>query len=315
MRRIYQLFGTRDHVFNVHLDYPHNYNKDSREAAYAWFGRWLLQSDGPVKEQPFAVEDLKKLEAPLPQTPVSLDLLFRRFARMFAGQLEDACPEDWSGIFAFREAFGTALSHVLMTGPKPPSPKLEVTIPQERTTVSPALLLVHPGGPIQAKAAELQRHYLEQGWLVCTLNPYPEGKTFQPPADVSHWTTYNPTPTAIQVGEIREAIRGLLKRPDVKGLDIIGLDACGRLVLLARALEPQVNHTSVDFPYSGVTDQLVADTLFIPLLRRAGDFRTAAVMIAPGALTVHGLRDGALRSWLQKVYRAAGARDMLRIDD
>ena len=315
LQRIFQLFGVGDRVFNVHLNYPHNYNKDSREAAYAWFSRWLLEKDGPVKEQPFTVEDTKKLEAPLPQTPISLDLLYRRFAHTFAAQVDDACPEDWSGIFAFREAFGTALSHVLMTGPRPLTPKIEVAVPKERITATPALLLVHTGGETEAKATELSRHYLEHGWLVCTLNPYPEGKTFQPPANIAHWTTYNPTPAAIQVGEIREAIRTLLGRPDVKGLDVIGLDTCGPLVLLARALEPEVNHTSVDFPYPEVTDQLLTENLFVPLLRRAGDFRTAAVMIAPGSLTVHRLRDGALRSWFEKVYRAAGAGDMLRIDD
>jgi len=315
LQKIYQLFGVRDRVFNVHLGYPHNYNKDSREAAYAWFGRWLLDKAGPVREQPFTLEDTKKLEAPLPQTPVSLDLLYRRFTRMFAAQVDEACPEDWSGIFAYREAFGTALSHALMTGPKPLTPKMEITLPKERITATPALLLVHPDGDSQAKATELERHYLEQGWLVCSLNPYPEGKTFQPPADVAHWTTYNPTPVAIQVGEIRQAIQTLLGRPDVRGVDVIGLDTCGPLVLLARALEPQVHHTSVDFPYSEVTDQLLTESLFVPLLRRTGDFRTAAVMMVPGSLTVHGLRDGALRSWLERVYRAAGARDMLRIDD
>ncbi|MFB3905327.1 MAG: alpha/beta hydrolase family protein [Acidobacteriota bacterium] len=315
VQKIYQLFGVGNRVSNVHLSYPHNYNKDSREAAYAWFSKWLLGKEGPVREQPFTVEDRKTLEAPLPQTPVSLELLYRRFTRTLGAQVDDACPENWSGILAFREAFGTALSHTLMTGPYVPRPKLDVALPEERITATPALLLVHSDAETEEKARELRRHYLDQGWLVGSLRPYPEGKTFQPPAQIAHWTTYNPTPTAIQVVEIRKAIQTLLQRPDVRGLDVIGLGACGPLVLLARALEPQVNHTSVDFPYPEVTDQLFTDGLFIPLIRRAGDFRTAAVMIAPGSLTVHGLRDGALRSWLQKVYRAAGARDMLRIDD
>jgi len=313
MQKIFDLFGVKDRVANVHLSYDHNYNKDSREAAYSWFSRWLLGKDGEVKEQPFTVEERKKLESPLPRTPVTLDQLFGRFTRMAGAQVNQACPEDWSGIFAFREAFGAGLSHVLETGPKKLTPQLKVVLPKDRTSAVPALLLVHPSGTSAGKAQELEAHYLGQGWMVCSLNPYPEGSTFQPPAKINHWTTYNPTPAAIQVGEIREAMSLLLARPDVTSLDVIGLDRCGPLVLLARALEPRVNHTSIDFPYGEVTDQLLTETFFVPLLRRVGDFRTAAVMLVPGALTVHGLRDPGLRSWLEKVYRAAGAQGMLRI--
>ncbi|HXK58762.1 MAG TPA: acetylxylan esterase [Acidobacteriota bacterium] len=311
MQQIYRLFGFPDRVANVHLNYEHNYNKDSREAAYAWFSRWLLGTKTEVREQPFTVEERKKLEARLPQTPVTLEVLLRRFSRQADAQIEDARPANWPGILAFRETYGTALTHVLETGPWKLAPEARLNIPEDRSTAVPALLVVHPPEKAE-KARELEQRYSQQGWIVATLSPYPESRRVRPPEDIEHWTTYNPTPPAIQVAEIRELMRQLLDRRDVTSLDVIGLDSCGPLVLLARALEPRVAHTSIDFPYPEVTDELLAETLFIPLLRRAGDFRTAAVMTAPGALTVHGLRDQRLRSWMESVYRAAGAREMLR---
>jgi dienelactone hydrolase len=60
---IYELFGEQDRVANAHFKAGHNYNRASREAAYSWFGRWLLGSSSskPVEEEPFGVEPLRDL--------------------------------------------------------------------------------------------------------------------------------------------------------------------------------------------------------------------------------------------------------------
>jgi dienelactone hydrolase len=42
IRSVYELYGAADHVANVHVDAPHNYNMASREAMYKFFGKWLL---------------------------------------------------------------------------------------------------------------------------------------------------------------------------------------------------------------------------------------------------------------------------------
>jgi hypothetical protein len=45
---IYRWFGATDKVRYVQFDFGHNYNQTSREAVYAWFGRWLRgQPDAP----------------------------------------------------------------------------------------------------------------------------------------------------------------------------------------------------------------------------------------------------------------------------
>ena len=41
VRSIYSLMGAPDRVHGVRFDAPHNYNRESREAVYAWMARWL----------------------------------------------------------------------------------------------------------------------------------------------------------------------------------------------------------------------------------------------------------------------------------
>lgn len=60
IQSVYRLYGREDRVRNVHIDAPHNYNKDSREAMYRFFGKWLLGEDekswSDFREPGFTVE-------------------------------------------------------------------------------------------------------------------------------------------------------------------------------------------------------------------------------------------------------------------
>ena len=58
IENIYQLFNAGDKFHYVRFDFGHNYNQTSREAVYAWFGKWLLKNNNPdsLKEPPFKKE-------------------------------------------------------------------------------------------------------------------------------------------------------------------------------------------------------------------------------------------------------------------
>ncbi len=65
IRGIYELYGTADRVKNVPIDAHHNYNKDSREAMYRFFGKWVLgEGDryANFTEPGYALESLDKLK-------------------------------------------------------------------------------------------------------------------------------------------------------------------------------------------------------------------------------------------------------------
>lgn len=314
IRQIYRLFDAEERVANVHLDYPHNYNQDSREAVYPWFNRWLKGDPGAVTEQPFQLEDTDVLTAEVPDDALRLEALFAQFRVRAQQQIEAARPHDWASIYAYRDTFGQALAEVLDPGPVVPEFALEQIRPADRTEASPAVLIVHPNDAAAAREARLLAGtHQAKGTLAFTLNPVPYPST--PPDSIDHATTYNPTTASLRVNAIRAAATSILARPDVTRLDLVGLEAAGLWTLLARALLPTVHTTEVDLnDVTAGSDEIFLNDLFIPLLRRAGDLRTAAVMIAPAPLTLHGLPDGALRTWIEEVYRAAGASGMLTVE-
>ncbi|NLN92844.1 MAG: acetylxylan esterase [Candidatus Hydrogenedens sp.] len=58
IKSIYALYDAQERVANVHLDFPHNYNLQSREAMYRFFGEHLLGGDWlDYEEPPFEIPD------------------------------------------------------------------------------------------------------------------------------------------------------------------------------------------------------------------------------------------------------------------
>lgn len=134
VRSVYQLYGAEDKLKNVHLDYPHNYNKASREAVYQWFGRWLLHDSDAVREKPFVVDPdqdmlafMKGRTADRLTTFGGLDTAdyhnlpdtlgeqgLERFLKdLFSRQLKNNCPRDAKSLSAFKALYGTAVRHLL----------------------------------------------------------------------------------------------------------------------------------------------------------------------------------------------------------
>ena len=63
VRALYALQGAADRVHAVRFDAPHNYNRESREAVYAWMARWLQNAPADVRreERAFTVDPLPDL--------------------------------------------------------------------------------------------------------------------------------------------------------------------------------------------------------------------------------------------------------------
>jgi dienelactone hydrolase len=74
MQSIYKLYHATGHVKYVYFDYPHNYNKASREAVYRWFHKWMPSKRSPylLKPESFTVDPdsdlLVFLKQPMPQS-------------------------------------------------------------------------------------------------------------------------------------------------------------------------------------------------------------------------------------------------------
>ncbi len=126
IRSIYRLFGAEDKVKCVQFDTGHNYNRDSREAVYAWFGRCLLgiTDAAKLKEQPFTVEKDEDLRVftkthPLPDEAINAQQLKNYLIESAKNQVEDLKPTDAASVKRFRKTMLVALKHTLAAAVPP----------------------------------------------------------------------------------------------------------------------------------------------------------------------------------------------------
>ena len=313
IQKIYNLFGAENHVANTHLDYPHNYNKDSREAVYAWFNRWLKDEPGAVTEPALSIPPQDKLTAPLPEDPASLDELFSTFKSISQNQFEENTPDSWSSLADFSKTYGEAMKHVL-PAVADAAPELRLASEASATTARKAVLIVHDADS-KERAETRAKDFDEATTLVAYLTPYPAGDLFAPPDSISYWTTYNPTVAARRVAEIQASALELSQRSDVTSVELVGLGDAGAWTLLARSQLPFVEKTHIDFNHVGYdADEDYLRNAYIPLLRRAGGFKTAVALTLPSSLTIENLPDGSLKSWIDRLYEEMGAEDLLRVE-
>jgi len=184
IRSIYKLFDAEDKVSSVQFDTGHNYNKNSREAVYAWFGRWLLgiADAEKLKEQPFAVEKDEDLRVftddhPRPADALTAEGLNDYLVESAKKQIESLKPTDAPSLERFQKTMSVALNHTLAASVPARADivvqKLAEAPHGEFTAVRlligrkgqheaiPAGLLMPPGGP---------------GKKVATVIVHPEGK-------------------------------------------------------------------------------------------------------------------------------------------
>ena len=118
IKGIYSLFGAEDKLSHVQYDYPHNYNQASREAVYAWFGRWILGEDNleTLKEQPFEVdkdEDLLVFPDGIPPGDMDEEKLIRYLQATAKERVRRDWPTDKGELSRFRDVYGIAFEHII----------------------------------------------------------------------------------------------------------------------------------------------------------------------------------------------------------
>ena len=115
IRNVYKLYGAEDRVTNNHFRAPHNYNKDSREAMYAWFGGLFGTTE--VKERPWAAEKDEDMlvfaHEPSPSNALDGEKLIESRVQAAKDQIESFRPHDAKSLEAFRKAYGPSLAHSL----------------------------------------------------------------------------------------------------------------------------------------------------------------------------------------------------------
>jgi dienelactone hydrolase len=337
---VYKLYGAEYRVTNNHFRAPHNYNKGSREAMYAWFGRLFGVIN--TREQPWSAETDQDMlvftHEPRPANALDGEKLIESRVQAAKDQIESFRPHDAESLEAFRKAYGPALMHSL-AGEFPMDVQAEdrgsadfegfavkklvigSTIPALLfTPKSPmgATLLVHPDGKEALLNGSLLKQLRACGQAVFAIDCFNTGEHVGPAESADRLTrykffdTYNRTDTANRVQDILTSLAYL--ESTNKTVNLVGIGDAGLWCMLARAFAPKVNKTVIDASgFDTSNDQAFVERLYVPCLRRAGDFRTAGSLIAPGKTMIHNTRGRFKTDWVEDAYKAAGKSSSLAV--
>lgn len=264
MRRLYALAGAESRVHAVRFEAPHNYNRDSREAVYAWMARWLKNApaDVRVEERTFRPEALSEALVfygrPLPEQAVTRDQLTDRWIASARRQLKEADPR----------TLQSALLHALALESRAP-----VSGSRGRSKS-----VVLAGGEDSALQAMLARAGFSGRRVVAT--PFDA----EAAAKINHFETYNRTAASQRVADIVQAIGA------EQGAMLVADGDWALPALLALAVVP-VDRAVVDVAqFDNADDAAFVERLYIPGIRRAGDLQTA-ISMTTGTVVIHNAAD------------------------
>lgn len=270
VRSIYALFGAEPKVHAVRMDAPHNYNKDSREAVYAWMARWLTgaPADTKIVERPFTVDPAEKLlvfpaGGRVPSEGETAESLARHWidaARERVAQRRSK-PHDPELDAAFRHALGFGAEPAIAAPPASASRKVAI---------------VAGTGDDVVRALKAAGFDTRAVGIMASLAA---------PADqIRHFDTYNRTLASRRVADIVAVLKA---EPSA----VLIADGDGALpALLAAAIVPVRRIIADVGRFDPSNDDEFVARLNIPGLRRAGDLTTAAYL-SRGDVIVHNAGD------------------------
>jgi hypothetical protein len=125
---IYQLLRAAEKFQYTRFNFGHNYNQTSREAVYAWLGKWLLRQaePGSLKEAPYQKEPDADLRVwpgnTLPADAVTQDQLIHSLVVRSEIQLRVLTPIGKRGLAAFKKVMLPAWKHTLQVEWPIPAP-------------------------------------------------------------------------------------------------------------------------------------------------------------------------------------------------
>ncbi len=119
IRSIYAHFNAEDKVHQVQVDAEHNYNKESREAVYAWFAKWFLGAEdaSAFTEVEFQVEPDEDLlvfsEREMPAHAMKQEEFLPAWVDHSQHAIEKRKPTNEAELQTFNQEMGSGLQYAL----------------------------------------------------------------------------------------------------------------------------------------------------------------------------------------------------------
>ena len=267
VRSVYTLLGAPDRVHALRIDANHNYNRESREAMYAWMARWLQK----------APADLSRPERDFTPPPLPDSLVFHQRSLPAGAVTPQQLTDNWIAASKRQLAAASievrvrALAHALAIDADGNGDAASKPSAGSRTVI------------LASPDAELETSLKQAGFSVQSL----ESPKFDADAasKVRHFETYNRTTAGQLVADIVHALRAS------PGAVLVSGSEAGPAGLLAAAMAPASLAVLDVGGFDTGRDEGFLEHLYIPGVRRAGDLQTAAA-IAKTPLLVHNAGPG-----------------------
>ncbi|BDC53103.1 hypothetical protein F183_A54180 [Bryobacterales bacterium F-183] len=271
MRQIYRLYNAHESLEAVQFDFPHNYNKESREAVYKFFAKQMLKAKNweEYKEKSFSPEMPQNLLVlhgrTLPAGALTYEQLVEQWIESARQQNQASKPEEQKERLQLAMGVREPEEKVLA---KESGGQLRLSRTSEGDLVTgivqgkPDTIVVHPDGATAAPAAA--------GTL--RLNVFrtrdQSAKQFQ---------TFNRADDALRVQDILTAIAYLKQQ----GVAKPKLKCSGKASIWCTfAAAVADTNVTLDAPVQGFrgTDQDIIEQFFVPGLQRAGGWNAALAL-------------------------------------
>jgi dienelactone hydrolase len=274
IRSIYDLYGKPDNLGVVQFEAEHNYNRKSREAVYAFFGKHVLgDSDAShFKEKEFEAEPLLSMLAfegqPLPKNALTQDQIFDQWKRSHRARVDSMDPKsrrellmdtfhaEWpatvlaehagDNIVFTREGRGDRVPGVLLPG---------------KGTVA---IVVHPDGSEAARHNARVESLARQGRPVLLLDVFQTGAAVaKRDTSKEFFLTFNASDDANRVQDILTAL-AFASKEHGGAPELVGIGKAAMWTLYAKALAPIDVRLTADTTRFTFTDEEFLANLFVP---------------------------------------------------
>ena len=187
-------------------------------------------------------------------------------------------------------------------------------------------MIVHPEGTAWTLSSSesldgMVRALLERGGSVAAIDVFQTARA-RDTRDIAgagnsaerHFTTFNRTDSANRIQDVLTAITYFRTRFNAREINLVGIGEGGVWSLFARALADDGIRLIADLDgFDAGSDAEFENKLFIPHIRKAGDFRAASVLVAGHKTLLHNVNASFPRGWIEASFGAAEAQDMLEL--
>ena len=284
IRRIYTLMGAPGNVENVHVDAEHNYNRQSREAVYRFFAKYMRPEQTRLVDEDVEVPPDADLLAYPKSDPASnlagYEEIFDRWKAAAVLQMQSI-----GDLGTLRESLRYALG---VEWPSQVDSRIDGTrivlgrggfgdrvtgnwIPGKGSPV----LIVHPEGSSAALQMNVAEEAKRAGRPVLVIDPFRnQPNRIQKEQYDDYFLSYNRTEASLRVQDILTALWFLREQCHAKP-ELIGLGSAGPWSVFAAAVAPIQIDVLADLNGFGGSDQDFRDRFFVPGIQRAGGLTTA----------------------------------------